>query len=247
MNNFKGETVTYVNDRAFSRALLFQLRPKNLHGPAKRHWRRRAHHDVLGGGGVQDMPSTVEAKMTSGVRALVRREASKNGYNVEVIEAMIDKNKELIIDGKTLNKKGEILTLDQYRSRGGIRQPAEAAPFLRHGRIRLMRCWKNLAMPTPKSHHQNQPARKIRRLDQCHQPAAAHDWPHRHLYRDQNSRDILPAVIAVLAFALYFLGGYIAGLSGMEWSIVFVIGLALVLANYFCHPGTILPGLSASC
>jgi membrane-bound serine protease (ClpP class) len=54
---------------------------------------------------------------------------------------------------------------------------------------------------------------------------------------------ILPAVIAVVAFLLYFLGGYIAGLSGMEWIIVFVVGLALVLSELFVHPGTVLPGV----
>src|SRR5258708_5742748 len=66
-----------------------------------------------GGTGIQDLPTTVEAKMNSAVRALVRRIAEKNGYDIEVVEAMIDKNKELIKDGKTLNKKGEILTLTE--------------------------------------------------------------------------------------------------------------------------------------
>ena len=53
------------------------------------------------GEGPQDLPSTVEVKMTSAVRALVRRLAEKNGYNTDVVEAMIDKNKELIVDGKS--------------------------------------------------------------------------------------------------------------------------------------------------
>lgn len=39
------------------------------------------------------MPDTVEAKMTSAVRALVRTQAEKNGHNIDVIEAMIDKTK----------------------------------------------------------------------------------------------------------------------------------------------------------
>ncbi len=54
---------------------------------------------------------------------------------------------------------------------------------------------------------------------------------------------ILPGVIAVLAFLLYFTGGYVAGLSGMEWVLVFVVGLALIISEFFVHPGTILPGL----
>src|SRR5436190_23473716 len=64
-----------------------------------------------GGGGVEAMPDTVEAKMSSAVSALVRANAEKNGHNVEVAEAMVKKTKELKIDGKVLNEKGQILTL----------------------------------------------------------------------------------------------------------------------------------------
>ena len=64
-----------------------------------------------GGSGVEKLPDTVEAKMTSGIRALVRTSAEKNGHNIEVIEAMIDKTKELKVEGEVLNEKGQILTL----------------------------------------------------------------------------------------------------------------------------------------
>src|SRR4051794_34695127 len=112
LKKFQGEIVTYVNDRAFSAGAFISVSTQKIY---------MAPESVIGaaapiimssdGSGVKDLPSTVEAKMNSGVRALVRREAHRNGYNIDVIEAMIDKNKELVIDGKTLNKKGEILTL----------------------------------------------------------------------------------------------------------------------------------------
>src|SRR5581483_9757143 len=54
---------------------------------------------------------------------------------------------------------------------------------------------------------------------------------------------VIPAVVAVVAFLLYFLGGYIAGLSGMGWIVIFVIGLALLISELFVHPGTVLPGV----
>jgi len=53
----------------------------------------------------------------------------------------------------------------------------------------------------------------------------------------------LPGIIGVAAFALYFFGGYIAGLSGMEWVIVFIVGLALVVVEIFIYPGTLATGL----
>jgi hypothetical protein len=37
----------------------------------------------------------------------------------------------------------------------------------------------------------------------------------------------LAGIVGISAFALYFLGGYVAGLSGAEWVVVFILGLAL--------------------
>ena len=53
----------------------------------------------------------------------------------------------------------------------------------------------------------------------------------------------LPGIIGVAAFALYFFGGYVAGLSGMEWVVVFILGLGLVVVEIFIYPGTIAIGL----
>src|SRR5262249_13807479 len=44
--------------------------------------------------------------------------------------------------------------------------------------------------------------------------------------------------------ALYFFGGYVAGLSGMEWIALFVFGLALVALEVFFFSGTGVLGLS---
>src|SRR5437660_1860916 len=53
----------------------------------------------------------------------------------------------------------------------------------------------------------------------------------------------LPGIIGIVAFALYFFGGYIAGLSGLEWIAVFLLGLALVALELFVFPGTAILGL----
>src|SRR5882672_1945694 len=47
----------------------------------------------------------------------------------------------------------------------------------------------------------------------------------------------IAGIIGISAFVLYFLGGYAAGLSGLEWIVVFVIGLALVIVELFVYPG----------
>ncbi len=96
ISKFKGVTVTYVNDRAFSAGAFIAVATQKIY---------MAPQSVIGaaapilmsptGSGAEKMPDTVEAKMTSAVRALVRTQAEKNGHNIDVIEAMIDKTKAL--------------------------------------------------------------------------------------------------------------------------------------------------------
>ena len=54
----------------------------------------------------------------------------------------------------------------------------------------------------------------------------------------------LPGILGLAAFAIYFLGGYIAGLSGLEWAAFFVIGLILLRVELFFLPGLFFIGLS---
>jgi len=55
---------------------------------------------------------------------------------------------------------------------------------------------------------------------------------------------LIPGIIAAIAFAIFFAGHYIAGLSGWEVAALFVIGLALVISELTLHPGTIIPGVA---
>jgi membrane-bound serine protease (ClpP class) len=52
----------------------------------------------------------------------------------------------------------------------------------------------------------------------------------------------LPGIIGVLAFTIYFLGGYIGGLSGLEWAAIFFVGMVLVILEIFVFPGTMVLG-----
>src|SRR5206468_3197156 len=56
----------------------------------------------------------------------------------------------------------------------------------------------------------------------------------------------LPGILGITAFVIYFFGGYIAGLSGMEWVALFVAGLLLVALEFFVFPGTMLLGLAGA-
>ena len=244
LNQFKGETATYVNDRAFSAGAFISvatqkifMAPESVIGAAA---------PIMmspGGTGVQDLPSTVEAKMNSAVRALVRRVAEKNGYNTDVVEAMIDKNKELVIDGKTLNKKGEILTLTNTEAERKYGDPPK--PLLSSGTVPTLDALitklgygdaeRTVIEPTG--------AEKVGAWLNAISPLLLIIGIIGIYIEVKTSGLILPGVIGGLAFLLYFFGAHVAGLSGWEWVVVFAIGLALLISELFVHPGTILPGL----
>ena len=56
----------------------------------------------------------------------------------------------------------------------------------------------------------------------------------------------LPGIVGITAFILYFLGGYVAGLSGIEWVAVFLLGLVLFAVELFVFPGTAILGLAGA-
>jgi ATP-dependent protease ClpP protease subunit len=120
LNEFKGETVTFVNKDAFSAGAFIAVATKQIY---------MAPESVIGaaapiimspgGDGVEKMPDTYEKKMTSAVKAMVRTTAEKNGHNIAVVEAMIDKTRGLVLTNVTaeatnavvIAKEGDILTL----------------------------------------------------------------------------------------------------------------------------------------
>src|SRR5688572_12878576 len=111
LSEFKGDTVTFVNDRAFSAGAFIAVATKKIYMAPQSVIGAAAPIMVGPTGTAEAIPETVEIKTKSAVRGLIRGVAVKNGHNPDVLEAMIDRNKELTIDGEVINKKGDILTL----------------------------------------------------------------------------------------------------------------------------------------
>src|SRR5687767_10919317 len=95
INQFKGQTAIYVNHKAFSAGAFIAVATQKIYMAPQSIIGAAAPIMMGPGGGVKALPETVEAKMNSAVRALVRTSAEKNGHNIQVIEAMIDKSKVL--------------------------------------------------------------------------------------------------------------------------------------------------------
>src|SRR5262245_13729810 len=252
LNEFKGESVTYVNKLAFSAGAFIAVATRRIY---------MAPESVIGaaapvmlspgGGGIQTVPDTYERKMTSAVRAMVRTSAEKNGYNIAVVEAMIDKTRGLtvtnVVNGATnevvIAKEGEILTLTNTEAEKEYGNPPKK--LLSSGTVPDLDTLLQVLGYSGAERHNIKPTG----MEQLG------SWLNTlspllliigviGLYIEFKTPGFgVAGIVGIAAFALYFLGGYVAGLSGAEWIIVFLLGLALVVVEVFVYPGTVMLGL----
>jgi membrane-bound serine protease (ClpP class) len=247
LNQFKGETVTYVDTKAFSAGAFIAVATQKIY-MAPRSVIGAAAPIMLspGGTGVENLPNTYETKMTSGISALIRTCAEKNGHNKEVVQAMIDKSKELVIDGQVLNAKGNILTLTDQEAEKKYGNPPK--PLLSLGTVDSLNDLLDVLGYSGATRVDVKPlgAEKLASWINTISPLLLIIGIIGVYIEFKTPGFGLPGIVGIVAFAIYFLGGYVAGLAGLEWAAAFVLGLVLVALELFVFPGTMLLGLVGS-
>jgi len=246
LNNFEGETVTFVNRKAFSAGAIIAVATQRIYMAPQSVIGAAAPVMLVPGSGAQDLPETMQAKMNSAIRALVRTSAEKNGYNIDVVEAMIDTSKEVTIDGEVLNEKGQILTLTNTEAERQYGEPPRR--LLSSGTVDGLDelldelgyagVARTIIEPTG--------AERLAMWLNAISPLLLIIGIAGVYIEFKTPGFGLPGIVGIAAFALYFLGGYIAGLSGLEWTVAFLIGLALVALEIFVFPGTVALGVSGA-
>lgn len=247
LGQFKGQTATYVNRNAYSAGAFIAVATQKIYMAPESVIGAAAPIMLSPGGtGVEAMPETMEIKATSAISAKVRAYAQKNGHNPEVVEAMIDKQKELTIDGKVINPKGRILTLTNQEAERQYGDPAK--PLLSAGTVADLETlvaklgFEAAERQTVKPTGAERLATWINALNWLWLMIGVAG-----IYIEFKTPGFgLPGIVGICAFALYFLGSYIAGLSGLEWPALFVLGLLLVALELFVFPGTVLLGLAGA-
>jgi membrane-bound serine protease (ClpP class) len=247
LNRFQGQTVTYVNRKAFSAGAFIAVATQKIYmSPQSVIGAAAPLLMAPGGGGGVEIPETMEAKMTSGIRALVRANAEKNGHNVDVVESMIDKSRRLEIDGEVLNEKGQILTLTNVQAEKEYGNPPK--PLFSSGTVE--------DVPALLDQLGYGEAEVITIAPTGVESIAS--WINRispillilgiiGVYIEFKTPGFgIPGIVGLIAFGIYFFGGYIAGLSGVEWVALFFLGLLLFALELFVFPGTMLLGLSGA-
>jgi membrane-bound serine protease (ClpP class) len=243
ISKFKGTTITYVNDRAFSAGAFISVATQKIYmAPQSVIGAAAPIMMSPGGGGVEKFPDTYEAKMNSAVRALVRTQAEKNGHNIDVIEAMIDKTKGFEIEGEVLNKEGNILTLTDRQAAKEYGSPPK--PLLSSGTVESLDAlveklgYANATRVTVEPTGTEKLGTWINKISPILLIIGIVG-----LYIEFKTPGFgLPGIVGIAAFAIYFLGGYVAGLSGAGWILAFVIGIALIALELFVFPGTFVAG-----
>lgn len=247
IGKFKGKTFTYVNTRAFSAGAFISVATQKIYmAPQSVIGAAAPIMMSPGGTGVEKMPDTVEAKMTSAIRALVRTQAEKNDHNIEVIEAMIDKTHALTIDGEVLNKEGNILTLTDRQAAKEYGSPPK--PLLSSGTVASLDALLEQLGYAGAQRIEIVPtgAEKLGTWINAIAPILLIIGIVGLYIEFKTPGFGLPGIVGITAFAIYFLGGYVAGLSAAGWVIVFVVGVILVIIEFLVVPGTFIAGITGA-
>jgi membrane-bound serine protease (ClpP class) len=245
ISKFKGTTITYVNTKAFSAGAFISVATRKIYmAPQSVIGAAAIVMQSPGGTGIEELPDTVEAKMTSGFSAIIRAQAEKNGHNVDVVQAMIDKTKELIIDGEVLNKEGNILTLTDVQAAKEYGTPAK--PLLSSGTVESVDALLKLLGYADATRVDIKPsgAEKLGTWINKISPILLAIGIIGLYIEFKTPGFGIPGIVGIVAFAIYFLGGYVAGLSAPGWIVLFILGIVLVLVELLLVPGTFIAGIS---
>lgn len=243
LGKFNRDSITFVNTKAFSAGAYIAVATKRIY---------MAPGSVIGAatpvmlmptGEMPNLPESFEKKITSGYAARIRAEAQKNGYNAAVVEKMVDRTTDLVIDGKTLKPKGEILTLTNVEAEEKYGTPPK--PLLSSGTVKDINELLERA---------GCKGAEIRRIEPTGVETIA-DWINTisplllalgalGIYLEFKLQSFgLIGVAAAACLLLFFFGQYIAGLSGYEYALLFLVGVVLLVIEVFVLPGQFISGM----
>lgn len=202
---------------------------------------------VAPGGEVQDMPDDVKEKMSSAVSALIRANAQQNGHDPELAECMVRRDKEYRIGTNVISREGRLLTLTDVEAARTL--GPDSKPLLSAGTVaNLEELLAEVGLPGAVIHRlEVSSAEKIARWIAAIAPLLLMCGI-LGIYIEIKTPGLgLPGILGGICLALFFWGHHIAGLTGMEEVLLFIVGVVLVIVEIYVFPGHILPGIAGLC
>lgn len=240
LQKLKPRSIAFVNPRAMSAGAMIAVATDVIYmAPASS---AGASTPVYGDG--VPMDDALRAKMNSATMSMARAVAREKGHNPKVIEAMIDKELGLTVNGVVLAAKGKLLTLD---ARQAVME-VDGKPLFAKAILRSL--------------DEVKAAEGLKGEIVTAEPAGFEMiaiWVTRFAavliiigiaagYIEMHTPGFGAAgFTSIAAFALFFFGHYVAGsLVGQEAMVaglVFVIGAALLILELVILPGHFVSGI----
>lgn len=240
LGKFSGETLTYVNKEAMSAGAFISATTDEI-------WFAPAA--VIGAaapisGDGKDIDVTMKQKIVSYLKARVRAISEGKAYRGEVISAMIDADYELKVGGQVIKPKGELLSLtateanqtygDPPRSLlgAGIAKDIDALLTQKYGAgnytiKRLEITWsEKLAQYLTKLAPILLGLGMLALFIEFKTPGFG-----------------LFGISGIVLLSIVFLSNYVAGFSGHEPLLLFLVGLVLVVVEIIFFPGIMIVAL----
>ena len=241
LQKFPGQTLAYVNKEAMSAGAFISaaageiyFAPRSVIGAAA---------PVTSSGG--DIDATMKEKLVSYMKSKVRAVSEGKGYRGQVVSAMIDADYELKIGEKVIKAKGGLLSLTDTEALEKYGEPPQ--PLLGAGKAADIAA---LLQDKFGAHGYEIHDFQVTWSEQLAQYLTALSPILMGLGLLALFIEFkLPGhgvfgVIGVVLLAVVFFGGYVAGFSGHEPVLVFVLGLLLVALEVFFFPGVAVVALS---
>ena len=243
LEKFPGKTVAYVNREAMSAGAIISAGTDEIYFAPSAVIGSAAPVNSDGG----DIGETMKEKLVSYLRARVRAISEGKGYRGDVISAMIDSNFELKIGEAIIKPKGILLSLTAQEAMKTYGEPAVS--LLGSG------ISENLDDLLNKLHgHGNYQVNSMQVT-----------W-------SENLAQYLTAISSVLVavgllamfiefktpgfgffgivgislLGIVFFGQYVAGLSGHEPALFFLLGVSLIILELFVIPGSLILGVGGA-
>ncbi len=186
-------------------------------------------------GGAQEMPDDLQEKSVSAVAALIRAAAQESGHDPKLAEKMVRREIEYRIGDEIISPTNQLLTLTNVEAERMVGPEGEKRPLLSRGTVKDIDALlvvigregatrKEMTVTTAE-----RIARYIAALAPLFLMAGLLG-----IYVEVKTPGFgLPGALGILALALFFWGHHIAGLSGMEEVLIFMLGLILVILEVF--------------
>lgn len=236
LGKFPGETITYVNTEAISAGAFISASTKEIWFSSDPEGVIGAAAPVLSGG--QDVEATMKQKIVSYLKARVRAISGDKGYRGQVISAMIDSDYEFKIGDKVIKSKGELLSLTATEACATYGDPA--VPLLGSGKakdIDELLTKKYGAGNYSVTRHDVTWSEQLAVWLNAISPILLGLGVLALFIEFKTPGFGFFGVAGIVLLAAVFLGSYVAGLSGNEPILFFMLGLALVAVEIFFFPG----------